>query len=44
MFGVMLKTTLKSWTVWAGKTEALNKFNLLKIEKLIEKRNREKHD
>ena len=44
MFGVMLKTTLKSWTVWAGTNEAEHKYNLLKIGKLIEKRNRGKHD
>ena len=33
MFGVILKTTLKSWTVWTGTTTAQHKFNLLKIEK-----------
>lgn len=44
MFGVMLKTTLKWWTVWAGTTKTKHKFNLLKIEKLIEKRIRDKHD
>ena len=40
MFGVMLKTTLKWWTAWAGTTGTKHKFNLLKIEKRI----RDKHD
>ena len=44
MFGVILKTTLKSLTVCADKAEDLNKFNVLKIEKLIEKQIRDKHD
>ena len=44
MFGVILKTTLKSWTVWAGTTTAQHTFNQIKIEKLNAKQNRVMHE